>query len=112
MSGVNARSNAVPTTHMFRLTKSGRCFLDQSRNTAMQVICRPFVNLARNPIPIASPRPNQSSDVPRCKISQHIIAANAQKKTLSASIVIRIDPTASIGITVAISRHHSATRSS
>ncbi len=39
-------------------------------------------------------------------------SANAQKKTLNESIVIRIEPTAIIGITVASSRHHSATRSS
>jgi DNA primase len=112
MSGVIARRNAAPTTHMFRLARSGRGFLDQSRNTAIQAICMPFVNLARNPMPMASPRTNHSSDVPRCKISQPHIAANAQKKTLSVSIVMRIDPTASMGITVAISRHQSAMRSS
>ncbi len=38
--------------------------------------------------------------------------ASAQKKTLSESIVIRMEPTAVSGMAAAISRHHSAVRSS
>ncbi len=43
---------------------------------------------------------------------QKIRIASAQKNTLNESIVIRMEPTAINGITAAISRHQSATRSS
>ena len=78
----------------------------------MQPSCTPFVNLARKPAPMASPSQNQSQRLSRCNAFQKITSASAQKKTLNESIVIRIEPTAIIGMTDASSRHHNATRSS
>ena len=78
----------------------------------MQPSCTPFVNLARKPAPMTSPSQNQSLILSRCNAFQKITSASAQKKTLNESIVIKMEPTAIIGITDATSRHHSATRSS
>ena len=78
----------------------------------MQPSCTPFVNLARKPAPMASPRQNQSEVLSRLIAFQKISTASAQKKTLNESIVIRMEPTAIIGMTEASTTHQSATRSS
>ena len=78
----------------------------------MQTSCTPLVNLARNPAPMASPSQNQVEVRPLCNASQNNRTASAQKNMLRESMVIRIEPTASIGMTRAINRHHQAVRSS
>src|SRR6266705_5102476 len=106
------RPNPAPSTSIFGLNSNFLCSLDHNRKNPMQPSCTPFVNLARKPAPMASPSQNQSEVLSRPIAFQKISTASVQKKTLKESIVIRMEPTAIIGMTEATSRHHNATRSS
>src|SRR6185436_10103406 len=108
------RIDTTNATHInidCRLNNSERCGFDQHRKRAMQASCRPLVNLARNPKPIISPSPIQCHVWRVSSAIQKTTVAQAHAKTLNESIVIRIDPTASIGINNATNNDNHALRS-
>ena len=70
------------------------------------------VNYAGSEAPDAQNKLNQRQTAGRAIAVQNMFAAQAQKKTLNESMVIRIEPTAKSGMIAANARHHRAVRSS
>ena len=94
------------------LKRKRRCGFDQQRNRAMHISCTPLVNLARKPRPMRQPSASQCQDFPDSSAVQKTFIAQAQKKMLSGSMVIKTDSAAKSGINVTSARHHSAVRRS
>src|SRR5436190_3963514 len=110
--GALARPKARHIANVCRLNNSARYGLHHNRNNPMQAICKPLVNLARKPAPMTAPSANQCQTLRLASAVQHKLVAQAQKKTLNESMVIRMEPTAKSGRMAATSRHHRAVRSS
>src|SRR6188768_4504716 len=81
------------------------------KKTVQDSHCRRAVYLLRNPNPIQSPTRAQFLAVPSDWMARHPAnIASTQKRASSGSMVMRIDPPASMGVTLAMATSQNPAR--